>query len=351
MASIIQVDGKWRATVRVKRDGKMILNRTKSFASKRHAMEWASKIEAEASANIEAIIHKVAHGTVTFGALVDRYSTDFDTTSKPFGETKRYIVRILSGCELAGKPVQAIKAADIIGYIKNRQAQHGGMPSTLYQYANIIHQIFTLAKPVWGVDVPMTEADAAIVMLKKTAIVKTLGNERDRRLMGDEYQRISAWLSKYDQDRAKEFKAFTAVFQFAVVSAFRLGEICRIRWADVNPEKRTVIIRDRKDPREKAGNDQVVPLLTEAWAIVQAQPRTDEEIFPARVGSVSNLFIRCCEALGIEDLHFHDLRHEGTSRLFEAGYQIQEVALVTGHKNWKSLQRYTQIKPESLHRD
>ena len=55
------------------------------------------------------------------------------------------------------------------------------------------------------------------------------------------------------------------------------------------------------------------------------------------------------DALAIPDLHFHDLRHEGVSRMFEAGYAIQQVAVVSGHKSWNQLKRYTQIKPESLH--
>jgi site-specific recombinase XerD len=46
----------------------------------------------------------------------------------------------------------------------------------------------------------------------------------------------------------------------------------------------------------------------------------------------------------------HDLRHEGTSRLFEAGLSIEKVALVTGHKDWRMLQRYTNLKPEDLHK-
>ena len=52
----------------------------------------------------------------------------------------------------------------------------------------------------------------------------------------------------------------------------------------------------------------------------------------------------------MKDLHFHDLRHEGTSRLFEAGFAIEQVSLVTGHKDWKMLRRYTHIRPETLHR-
>ena len=56
---------------------------------------------------------------------------------------------------------------------------------------------------------------------------------------------------------------------------------------------------------------------------------------------MSKYFREGCSALGIPDLHIHDLRHEGTSRLFEAGLPIQEVALVTGHKDWRHLRRYT----------
>ena len=48
-------------------------------------------------------------------------------------------------------------------------------------------------------------------------------------------------------------------------------------------------------------------------------------------------------------LHFHDTRHEATSRFFEAGLKIEQVALITGHKDWKMLRRYTHIKAKSVH--
>jgi len=75
----------------------------------------------------------------------------------------------------------------------------------------------------------------------------------------------------------------------------------------------------------------------------------DNRIFPYHHESAGTVFTRACRALEIEDLHSHDLRHEGTSRLFEAGFQIHQVALVTGHKDWKMLRRYTHLKPEALH--
>lgn len=82
---------------------------------------------------------------------------------------------------------------------------------------------------------------------------------------------------------------------------------------------------------------------------MQRQPKTDPCIFPCNRSSVGAAFIRMCKAPAIEDLRFHDLRHEGISRLFEAGYQIQEVAMVFGHKSWGSLRRYTNQRLESLH--
>src|SRR3546814_4337692 len=79
-------------------------------------------------------------------------------------------------------------------------------------------------------------------------------------------------------------------------------------------------------------------------------PRGDR-IFPYNPRSVGTAFRRACRALKIENLHFHDLRHEATSRLFEAGLRIEQVALVTGHRDWKMLKRYTHLRPEHLYRD
>ena len=65
---------------------------------------------------------------------------------------------------------------------------------------------------------------------------------------------------------------------------------------------------------------------------------------------MSTAFRRACKKLKIENLHFHDLRHEATSRLCEAGLSIEQVALVTGHRDWRMLKRYANLRPENLHR-
>ncbi|WP_348945270.1 site-specific integrase [Chitinibacter sp. FCG-7] len=140
------------------------------------------------------------------------------------------------------------------------------------------------------------------------------------------------------------------IVRFAIATGMRQGEIVGLRWEDLNETDRTILIRDRKDPQVKLGNNQTVPLLGESFEIIQAQPIIDDRIFPYHGDSVRSRFERLCLLAGIVDLTFHDLRHEGISRLFEQGYQIQEVALVSGHRSWKNLARYTQLRAVDLHR-
>ena len=90
----------------------------------------------------------------------------------------------------------------------------------------------------------------------------------------------------------------------------------------------------------------------DAWQVIIEQSIVTHRrgrVFPHHHKSAGTAFHRVCDELGILDLHFHDLRHEATSRLFEVGLSIERVALVTGHKDWKMLRRYTNLKPEQLH--
>ncbi len=73
-----------------------------------------------------------------------------------------------------------------------------------------------------------------------------------------------------------------------------------------------------------------------------------ERAFPYNGRSLGTAFRRACRELGIEDLRFYDLGHEATSRLFEAGFDIPEVSLVTGHKDRKMLRRYLNLRPDQL---
>jgi integrase len=129
------------------------------------------------------------------------------------------------------------------------------------------------------------------------------------------------------------------IVRFALASARRQDEITRLRWDDIDADKGIAWLDDVKHPRHKVGNRRAWRVLPEAMAIIQRQPRRAAQVFPHNAKSIGAAWARACALLGIEDLHFHDLRHEATSRLFEAGYSIQEVALITLHLSWAELQR------------
>jgi integrase len=91
-------------------------------------------------------------------------------------------------------------------------------------------------------------------------------------------------------------------------------------------------------------------MLPEAWNIIDRQPEVNGEdrVFPYNPKSIGAAFARACKVLDIKNLTFHDLRHEATSRLFERGYAIQEVAQFSLHESWQTLKRYTHLRPEHL---
>jgi len=103
-------------------------------------------------------------------------------------------------------------------------------------------------------------------------------------------------------------------------------------------------VRDMKNPGQKIGNDVWCHLPGEAWAIVQSMPRQCAETFPYSTDSIGTAWFRACKMVGVEDLHFHDLRHEGVSRLFEMDWDIPRVSSVSGHRDWNSLRRYTHLR-------
>ena len=132
------------------------------------------------------------------------------------------------------------------------------------------------------------------------------------------------------------------IIAFAIFSTRRQEEITRIRWNDY--EGNRVLVRDMKHPGDKAGNHTWCELPPEASAIIESMPRIEARIFPYTTDAISAAFTRACHVLGIDDLHFHDLRHEGVSRLFETGRTIPQAATVSGHRSWSSLQRYAHLR-------
>jgi len=239
----------------------------------------------------------------------------------------------------------------LIQFGKER-AREGAGPVTLGIDLGYIKSIFSHAAAVHGIQLSMEPIILARIALAHLGLVGK-GNERDRRPTPEELDRLIAAV----EATPRQLIPLARIIRFAVATAMRQDEITRILWEDFDPIQKILVVRDRKDPRRKAGNHQRIPLLDvsgyDACAIIEEQRAVNGaatgRIFPYNGKSEGTAFRRQCRGLRIHDLHFHDLRHEGASRLFEAGFTIEQVALVTGHRDWKMLRHYTHLKPEQLH--
>ena len=91
-----------------------------------------------------------------------------------------------------------------------------------------------------------------------------------------------------------------------------------------------------------------VPLTRRCIEVLKTVPQTHEQVFPISATRLRLAWNRARNKAGINDLRFHDLRHEAVSRFFEMGMSVPEVALISGHKDVRQLFRYTHLNPENV---
>lgn len=348
MASITLLrSGAWR--VQVRRKGTYV---AETFLRKTEAQDWAREAEIAIDRGLKPPRRgqpPTKKGQTTLGYLIDLHIADMNDVGRELARSKRFVLATLKD-RLGRLAFEALTRERLVDYGRQR-AREGAGPATLAIDFAYLNTIITHAAAVHGVIVSVEQVKLARAALVRLGLIGK-ADERDRRPTADELDHLTAFL----EGNPKQQLPVGRIVRFAVATAMRIEEITRIRWNDVDERKRTVIVRDRKDPRHKDGNHQPVPLLSasgyDAWALLKEQGAITghlDRIFPYDPRSVSAAFRRACRELEIEDLRFHDLRHEGTSRLFEAGFTIEQVSLVTGHKDWKMLRRYTNLRPENLH--
>ena len=343
MATIRQRDNRakpWQAIVRRMVDGKAV-NRSKSFAIEKDARAWARNMEAALDDPKRRA--EFTRDKTTVADLIKRYIVEVDPI-KPLGRTKRDTLNFLLGCPVSDVVASEIEARDIIAHCTRRQS-HGAAPATVQQDIIYLRGVFGMAKPAWGLPITTAAFEEAGYTLKKLQLVGK-SEHRERRLHESEWAALCAY---WERVAGQSFIPIRDIVEFAIACPLRQGEIMRLRWDDLNTEKRTIIVRGRKHPTHK--HDDVVPLLGVAFEIIMRQPRIDELIFPWNQDSVAAAWERARDDCKIVDIRFHDLRHHGITLMFEDGYSIEQVAIVSGHRDWGGLKRYVHIRPESLHRD
>ncbi|MBR9857722.1 MAG: tyrosine-type recombinase/integrase [Gammaproteobacteria bacterium] len=334
---------RYRCIVRVKKDKAIVYQESRTYGKLADARTWGkamvSHIETQG-------IPGQSPEIPTIRELITMYQQDPDI-SKKIGRTKGYVLNLLADSDIAKLQADKLTTMAIINHCRDRNAA-GAKPQTVAQDISYLKSVYASAKPVFGI--PVTDE----VIREVTPILHSMdligrSERRSRRPSGDELDKLRAGLVKRMSHRGSKIP-LTDILDFSILSCMRISEVCSILWADVDTAERVVLVRNRKDPRKKAGNHMWVPLLGDAWDIVQRQPKESERVFPYESTSVTAAFQRVRNALGIEDLRYHDLRREGASRLFEAGYAIEEVAQVTGHRSLNLLwQVYTELFPGRLH--
>lgn len=329
--------GKWR--VQVRRAG---LYRAATFAKKREAQDWAAGIESQVT-HAAAGQHAPPPKGATLGDLVDKYG---EIHAKTPGKTKAATHAMLKR-ELGAVQLGKLHKGILTAFVDRRRKQGAG-GVTIAADLSFLSAILKWARSSRNLDVP-AHLPAEVRASLHADGLETRSHERTREPSDDELARLYVHWQASPRQRID----MPTLCRFALATAMRLGEICRIAVEDVDLQARTVIIRDRKDPKRKLGNDQTVPLLPDAWTILEPllEGRDAGAIFDAQAESVSAAFTRACKAVKprIEDLHFHDLRHRATAGFFRMGLSIPQVALLTGHKTWAMLRRYTDIKPADVH--
>lgn len=339
MASILK-RGEYSYQVIIRRRG--FPTKTKTFEIKSDAVKWARMVEREMD---RGTWHDNSQAeSMTFGDVLTRYQAEV-TPAKKSAEIETIKINALLRDPICSLKMSALSRTDIAGWRDRRLLKVKGS-SVNRELALLTHAI-EIARKEWGLNI---ENPCKLIRRGPSSL------PRDRRIVGNEERYL---MNALDYVKSPFIKPFVIL---AIESTMRRSELLSLVWSDVNLEKRTALLPDTKN-----GTVRVVPLSSVALDVLKKLPREDSsKVFPITMDAFKKAFVRSiararsqylsdCVDQGIKPdpkfmvgLRFHDLRHEGASRLFERGLNVMEVASITGHKTLQMLQRYTHLKAEDL---
>jgi len=335
MATIIErtrKDGSksFTAQIVIKNDGVIVHREAQTFDRKQAANAWGVKREAELKRPGGLELRE----DPPLSAAIERYIAE----SNGVLGTKAQVLNTIKTSDLGDVKCSEITSHTLVSFA--RELNKNVEPQTCGNYFSHLSNIFTVARPAWSHPLSRQEFDDAIIVLKKLGLIKK-GAERSRRPTLEELGRLMEHFGRIRDHRPSSLP-MQKIVAFAIFSTRRQEEITLLQWDDLDEDR--ILVRDMKHPGDKKGNNVYCELPPEALAIINSMPRVKAQIFPYSTDAISAAFTRACQFLEIKDLRFHDLRHEGISRLFEMGRTIPQVAAVSGHRSWISLKRYTHLR-------
>ncbi|WP_332248859.1 hypothetical protein [Psychromonas ingrahamii] len=243
----------------VKKNGAMIHREAQNFKKKELAQTWAKNKTQELE---EFGVNK--QKTCLIGDLLDKFINDrslWDNT----GRTKQYVIKMLSDCDIAKIQTDSLRTSDIIEYRKNRLAA-GAKPQTIYHDIAYLRSVIKDALPVFNIKANFEIFEEAVPVLIDIKLVGK-SNKRTRRPTSNEIERLKEGLLKRQNMRANgQIRiSFIDILDFSILTCMRIGQVCALRWDDLNKDHKTIIVRDRKYPRKKRRKSHGSPAFS--WVI------------------------------------------------------------------------------------
>lgn len=302
---------------------------SRTFHVRADAVEWARFMEVKADRGELPTPLKVLDNH-KLRDILERYRDEI-SVKKRSHDNEKYILNALMRQPFASLSLAEITAAKFCDYrdMRLKVVQAG----TIRRELAILRHAFDVAEREWNI--PLRENP-----LKKLAKIKPQAG-RTRRLSEEEFKAI--------QEAAETTRNphIMPMIRFAIATGMRRGEILRIQWTDIDQAAKTLHIEVTKN-----GHARTIPLSSHALAALNEvrgwANKGEKRAFPLSENAFKLAWQRLRNRTGIHDLHFHDLRHEAISRFVERGLSVPEVALISGHRDYRMLFRYTHLKPESL---
>jgi integrase len=313
MASIRQRGSKYHVQVRRRAYGSI----TKSFSTKRDAEAWARLMEVKLDRN-ELGTDRTILEQLTLGELVIRYRDQVTVTKKGW-EQETWRLNAFLRHRICRKKLSKLSSVDFASYRDDRLKVV--KPKSLKTELSPIHNLFEVARDEWGIPIMANPLDKVKL--------KAPDNRRERRLRDGELERILEAASN------RQNPYIVPIILFALETAMRRGEILSLTWMQVDWKRSSATLSDSKN-----GHSRTIPLTPTAQQILGSIDPSSEKVFPTTANAVRLNWQRIIKDANIEDLHFHDLRHEAISKLFELGLTVPEVASISGHRDARMLLRY-----------
>jgi integrase len=325
MATFTKRNGKHH--VQIRRRGFPTTCRT--FELKSDALEWAREMERRADRG-ELPASRKELAKIKLSDILVRYRDEV-TIEKLSANSEIYLINAVLRSPMSNLLMCNLTVSHFHSYREKRlkKVKNG----TVNRELGIIKHAIDTAKKEWGVPILTNPLDD----LKKLKVQ----NSRSRRLTETEYELIQHHLAVTRNSELKD------LIDLAIETGMRRGEILKMEWEDVQFETATLFI-----PTSKNGHSRMIPLTPKAVSLLvrlKSLPKRDTP-FSISDNAAKLLWQRLIKRTGIDNLHFHDLRHEAISRFFEFGLSVPEVALISGHRDFRMLFRYTHMNAGNIAR-